>query len=242
MYSVISWKYSLEKLEKEPFSFVSRPVTDEYGRQIGRIASFVVSPNGRVNGVFIKHENDKFHRYSTNQFKTKGDDVTVFSSVKAKAEALYKETPLILRRDQALSRLLEKEKISQETFNKLHKNFETALNRMKVDAQTTLENIDKRVARCNQQIKELRLAMVYLMLERAIGKIDEKPCQTAMKEMKETLNKVNAEKVDLEATRNKLSNMLGEEATAGVEAETEKETVPALPALPEPPIEVRIKS
>ena len=238
---MISWKHSLERLEKEPFSFVGRPVTDEYGRQIGRIASFMVSPNGRVNGVFIKHENGKFHRYSSNQFKTKGDDV-IFSSVKAKAEALYKETPLILRKDQALSRLLEKKKISQEAFNKFHKNFDTALNQMKVDVHSTLENIDKQIVRCNQQIKELPLAMVYLMLEHAIGKIDEKRCQTAMKKMKETLEKVNAEKVDLEATRNKLSNMLGEEATAGLQAETKKEAVPAPPALPEPPVEVRIKS
>ena len=231
----------MSRLSNNPFSFVGRPVRDEYGRQIGRIASFMVSPNGRVNGVFIKHENGKFHRYSSNQFKTKGDDV-IFSSAKAKAEALYKETPLIFRRDQALGRLLEKKKISQEAFNKFHKNFETALNQMKVDAQTTLENIDKQIVRRNQQIEELRLATVYLMLEHAIGKVYEKPFQTAMKKMKETLNKVNAEKGDLEATRNKLSNMLGGEATAGIQAETEKEAVPAPPALPEPPVEVRIKS
>ena len=231
----------MSRLSNNPFSFVGRPVRDEYGRQIGRIISFMVSPNGRVNGVFIKYENDKFRRYPGNRFKTKGDEVTIFSSVKAEAEALYKETPLILRRDQALSRLLEKKKISQEAFNKLHKNFETALNRMKVDTRTTLENIDRRIVRCNQQIKELRLATVYLMLEHAIGKIDEKPCQAAMKKMEETLEKGNAERGDLEEIRNKLSNMLGEEATARVQAETKKETVPALPALPEPPVEVRIK-
>jgi len=34
-----------------PFLFVGKPVRDEYGRQIGRIASFRVAPIGRVDGI-----------------------------------------------------------------------------------------------------------------------------------------------------------------------------------------------
>ena len=231
----------MSRLSTNPFSFVGRPVRDEYGRQIGRIASFVVSPNGRVNGVFIEHENGKFYRYSSNRFKMRGDDIVIFSSVKLRAKALCNEMPLIWRKDQALSGLLEERKISQETFNKFHKDFENALNQLKADAQTSLDNISKQTTRCVRQIKELRSAITYLELEHAIGKIDEKLYQTAMEKMQETLKRANLEKGDLEATRNKLSNLL-EEATASVQAETKKKALPAPPALPEPPVEVRIKS
>lgn len=225
------------------FSFVGKQVRDEYGRQIGRITSLMVSPNGHVNGIFIKRGDGKFLRYSSNQFKIRGDDVVFFPLIKLRARALCNEIPLISLRDQALGKLLGKKKISQETFNNLHKKFENALNRLKADAQASLDEISKQITKCVQQIRKFRSAMVYLELEYAIGKIDEKLYQMAMEKMQESLKRADAEKSDLEATGKKLSNILhGEEATAEAQAGMRKEALSAPPVLPEPPVEVHIKS
>lgn len=88
--------------------------------------------------------------------------------------------PLIWRKDQALNELVEKKRTPPEMFDDLHKNFENALNQLKADAQTTLENLDKEVVRCGLHVTELRLALLHLEIEHEIGEIDEKSYQTAI--------------------------------------------------------------
>lgn len=231
----------------DPFLFIGKPVKDEYGRQIGRIASFMVSPNGRVDGVFVEHGNGEFFRYSSNQFKVDDDGVMLLSTIKLRAKTLCDDIPLIWRKDQALSELLEKKKIPSEMFGSLHKNFENMLNQLKAEAQATQETLDKQVVRCDQQIKELYSAMVHLEIEREIGKIDEKSYQIAVEMIQGNLKRTNAEKSDLEAIKSRLSNLLlGETPTTITPTETKKEALPVpptppAPTLPEPPVVVHVK-
>lgn len=229
-----------------PFLFIGKSVRDEYGRQIGRVASFTTSPNGPVNGVFIEHGDGEFLRYPSNQFKMDDDGVVLLSPIKSRVKALCDDIPLIWRKDQALGDLLEKKKIPSEMFNDLHKNFENALNQLKADAQAAIENIDKQVAKCAQQITALNSAMVCLEIEHEIGKIDDTPYKTALEMIQGCLKKAVDEKSDLEAMKNKLSNMLlGEAPAVVVKTETEKENLPpppASPTLPEPPGVVHVKA
>jgi hypothetical protein len=220
-----------------PFLFVGKPVRDEYGRQIGRVASFMVSLSGRVNGVLVARGDGKFFRYPSGQFTTDDDGIMLLSPTKQRAKTLCDEMPLIWRKDQALNELVEKKKIPPEMFDDLHKNFENALNQLKADAQTTLENLDKQVVRCSQQLIELRLAMLHLEVEHEIGEIDEKSYQTAIAMLQESLKRAEAEKGDLEAIRNKVSNLLSEKAS---QTETERKPPPAALMLPEPPFIVRL--
>jgi len=220
------------------FLYIGKPVKDEYGRQIGKIASFAVSPNGRVSGVFVEHGDGEFLRYPTEQFNVDGEDVTLSPSIKIRVKSLCDEIPLIWRKDQALSELVDKKKVPPEMFNELHKNFEGALNQLKADAQTTLDNVDKQIAKSNQQIRELNSALIHLEIEREIGRIDESAYQTAMEMIKEGFKQTNNEKNDLESMRNQLSNLLlGDTQTPVV-----KETQATSPALPEPPVVVHVKS
>jgi len=220
------------------FLYIGKPVKDEYGRQVGKIASFVVSPNGRVSGVFVEHGDGEFLRYPTEQINVDGEDVTLSPSIKIKVKALCDEIPLIWRKDQALSELVDKKKVPPEMFNELHKNFEGALNQLKADAQANLDNIDKQISKCNQQIRELNSALIHLEIEREIGRIDENAYQTAMEMIKEGLKQTNNEKNDLESMRNQLSNLLlGDTQTPVI-----KEPQATSPVLPEPPVVVHVKS
>lgn len=229
-----------------PFLFIGKPVKDEYGRQVGRIASFMANPNGRVNGVFVEHGDGEFFRYSTTQLEMGDDGIVLLSGIKLRVRALCDEIPLIWRKDQALSELLEKKKVPPKMFKDLHRDFESALNQLKSNAKTTLENVDKHIAKRVQQMKELQSAMIHLELEREIGKIDEEPYKTATEMIQDGLKWTSAEKSDLEALRNRLSNiLLGEEPVAIIEAKAEKEVPPPPPAppkLPEPPVVVHVKS
>ncbi len=238
------------------FPFVGKLVKDEYGRQVGHIASFMITPNGRVDEVLMEHGDGEFLCYSTDQFKIDNDGVVLLPPIRLRARALCNEIPLIWRKDQALSDLLEKKKISPEVFEGLHRSFEGALNQLKTDAKTILDDIDKQVTKRAQQIKDLHSALVNLEIEREIGRVNDESYQTAMQMIQKGLERANAERNDLEAMRNKLSNLLlGEETpteTPETTTETEKEEKTdqnnetsessKSPDLPEPPVVVHVKS
>jgi len=221
------------------FLYIGKPVKDEYGRQIGKIASFAVNPNGRVSGVFVEHGDGEFLRYPSEQFNVDGEDITLLPSIKMRVKSLCDEIPLIWRKDQALSELVDKKKVPSEMFNELHKNFEGALNQLKADAQANMDNIDKQISRCNQQIRELNSALIHLEIEREIGRIDENAYQTAMEMIKEGLKQTNNEKNDLESMRSQLSNLLLGDTQTGKETPTGSTVSPVLP---EPPVVVHVKS
>lgn len=236
------------------FLYVGKPVKDEYGRSIGRIVSFTVNPTDRVTSVFLKHEDGEFRKYSSEQFRVDGENIVLLPSIKLRVKTLCDEIPLIWRKEQALNELLEKKKVPSELYNELQKTFEGALNQLKTDAQTTLDNIDKYIARCNRQIRELNSALIHLEIEREIGRIDENSYQTAIEMIQDGLKWASAEREDLEALKNQLSNMLlGENPAVTPQQEEKTKETPETPEaqetqetdsppLPEPPVVVHVKS
>jgi len=197
------------------FFSLGKSVKDEYGRPIGKIASFQLNPHGQVDGIFIQHGDGEFKRYPAEQLKFDGSDtVVLLSPIKAKGNKLCNEIPLIWRKDQALKELLENNKVPQELYEGLHNSFEGALNQLKAEAQAVMEKIDERIAECNEQIKELNSALINLEIERHIGKIDDVLYNNAMEIVQQNLKWINSEKKELESLKNKLSNiLLGENLT-----------------------------
>ena len=226
------------------FFSLGKQVKDEYGRPIGRIASFKLNPHGDVDGIFLQHGDGEFKLYPAERFKFDGaENITLMSPMKARAKRLCNEIPLIWRKDQALKELLEKEKVPKELYEDLHSGFEGALNQLKAEAQSILENIDKRIAECNSQIRELNSALVNLEIEKHIGKIDDTLYNIAIEILQQNIRWVNTEKEDLESLKSKLSSILlgesfpqqPETAEEKVEAEKMEESAEEAPSLPEPP-------
>ena len=167
-----------------------------------------------------------------------------------RAKTLCQQIPLIWRKDQALNELVEKKKIPPEMFDDLHKNFEGALDQLKADGKTVMDDINEQITKCTKQIQELHSALINLEIEREIGRIDDESYQKALGMIQWGLKGVNAEKNDLEALKSKLSNLLlGEKTVKTPETPTQKETQevtasasPTSPTLPEPPVVVHVKN
>ena len=232
------------------FLSVGKQVKDEYEHVIGEVTSFAVKPNGRVDFVYIKQSDGKFIKYPADNLKFEGSEVILLSKIKMETAAFCDQIPLIWRKDQALRELVEKKKISSEVYEDLHSSFEGALKQLKSEAQALMNEIDKEIARCAQEIKELNYALVNLEIEHEIGKVDEESYRTAFSTIQECLQRTNIEKTDLEALKNNLSNILLGEAQSQTEQETKEEVVesaaqetptPPSPSLPEPPVVVYVK-
>jgi hypothetical protein len=226
------------------FLSIGKPVKDEYGRVIGKIASFALTPNGKFDSVFVEMGNGRFSKYPTEHLKFDGSDTIFVSTNKLRAASLCDQIPLIWRKDQALKDLAEKKKISQELYQDLHNNFDVVLNQLKKDAQALLEVVAKEIARCEEEIKALNYALAHLEIEHEIGKVDEQYYKSAFAMLQENLKRVNMEKSDMELTKNKLSNILLGETPKVAEPEANKPLkgpTLAAPELPEPPVVVYVK-
>jgi len=167
-----------------------------------------------------------------------------------RAKTLCQQIPLIWRKDQALNELVKKKKIPPEMFDDLHNNFEGALNQLKADAKTVMDDTNEQITKCTKQITELHSALINLEIEREIGRIDDESYQKALGMIQWGLKGVNAEKSDLEALKSKIFNLLlGEKTVKTPETATQKETQeatapasPTSPNLPEPPVVVYVRN
>ena len=135
----------MSKSISNPFLFVGKQIKDEYGRQIGRVASFKVTPTGRIDGIFVEHGDGEFLTYSNDQIKIDNGELIISQTLKIKANSLCQEIPLIWRKDRALNELVEKKKIPPEMYDDLHNTFVGALNQLKDNAKTITEEIDMKL-------------------------------------------------------------------------------------------------
>ena len=193
------------------FLSIGKPIKDEYGRTVGKVASFALTPNGKFDGVYVESNDGKFVKQSMEHLKFNGAEVTFTSNLKSRASILCDQIPLIWRKNQALKDLAEKRKISPDLYQELRNNFEAVLNQLKTDAQDLSEEANKETERCSQEIKTLGYAVVNLELEHEIGQVDEEAYQSAFTLLQENLKRVSTEKSAIELTKSKLSNiMLGD--------------------------------
>ncbi len=193
------------------FLSIGKPIKDEYGRTVGKVASFALTPNGKFDGVYVESNDGKFIKQSMEHLTFNGAEVTFTSNLKSRASILCDQIPLIWRKNQALKDLAEKRKISPDLYQELRNNFDAVLNQLKADAQEISEEANNELVRCNKEIKTLGYAVVNLELEHEIGQVDEEAYQSAFTLLQENLKRTNAEKSDIELTKSKLSNiMLGD--------------------------------
>ena len=224
------------------FLSIGKPLKDEYGRAVGKVASFALTPSGKFDAVFIEFSDGTFLKQPMEQLKFNGAEVTLISKNKSQASILCDQIPLIWRKDQALKDLAEKRKISPDLYQEIHNNFEGVLNQLKKDAQVLSDEISKEIARCDEEIRTLNYAVVHLELEHEIGKIGDEAYRSVFVLLQENLKRANTEKTDIELAKSKLSNiLLGDSSHSEQKTRTLVEPINEAPELPEPPVVVYVK-
>jgi hypothetical protein len=224
------------------FLSIGKPVKDEYGRGVGKIVSFAMTPGGKFDAAFIELVDGKFSKQPIDNLTFNGAEVIFTSKIKSQASVFCDQIPFIWRKDQALKDLTEKKKISPDLYQELHNNFESVLTQLKKDAQTLSEEIAQEVVRCDQELKALSYAVLHLELEHEIGKINDETYQSASKLLQESLKRAKTEKSDMELTKAKLSNiLLGDSKESVQKTKVVAAPINEAPELPEPPVVVYVK-
>ena len=224
------------------FLSIGKPIKNEYGRVIGKVASFALTPSGKFDAVFIEFGDGQFSKQSMEHLRFNGAEVTFISKIKNQASILCDQIPLIWRKDQALKELSEKRKIAPELYHELHNSFENVLTQLKKDAQIIVDEAAIEIERCQEEISSLSYAIVNLEIEHEIGKIDEENYKSAFALLQEALKRATSEKTDFELTKSKLSSvLLGDSLQIPQRTKIYAEHVNDTPRLPEPPVIVYVK-
>jgi glutamyl-tRNA reductase len=226
------------------FLSIGKPVKDEYGRVVGRVASFAMTANGKFDAVFVEFNGGQFSKQPMEQLRFNGSEVTFISTTKAQSSVLCDQIPLIWRKEQALKDLSEKKKISPEMYQEIHSSFDSVLNQLKKDAQVLSEQIADEIATCADEIRAMSYALLNLEIEHEIGRIDEEAYKNAFAMLQEDLKRTSQEKSELELAKNKLANSLLGEVFAPIQkTKTTVDLTAVEPKheLPEPPVVVYVK-
>ncbi len=224
------------------FLYIGKPIKNEYGRIIGKVASFALTPSGRFDAVFVEFGDGQFTKQPMETLKFNGAEVTFVSKIKNQAINLCDQIPLIWRKDQAVKDLNDKRKISPDLYQELHNSFTSVLTQLKKDAQIIADEAAIEIERCQEEISSLSYAIANLEIEHEIGKVDEENYKNAFALLQETLKRATLEKTDFELTKSKVSSvLLGDSQDIIQKTKTYAEQVSVAQKLPEPPVVVYVK-
>jgi len=228
------------------FISIGKPIKNEYGRVIGKVASFALTPNGKFESVYVEFGDGQFTKQPMESIKFNGAEITFVSKIKNQSGILCDHIPLIWRKDDALKDLVANKKITNEVYQDLHNSFSNVLTQLKKEAQVMIDESVIEIERCNEEITSLSYAVANLEIEHEIGKVDDENYRQAFALLQDTLRRAQAEKNDFEVTKSKLSSvLLGDQTSTSAKPLTTKvyaETVTnAATKLPEPPVVVYVK-
>jgi hypothetical protein len=225
------------------FLSIGKPIKNEYGRVIGKVASFALTPNGKFEAVYVEFGDGLFKKQPMESLRFNGPEVIFLSKIKNQAGALCDHIPLIWRKDEALKDLVDKKKITSEVYQDLHTSFTNVLTQLKKDAQLIIDESAIEIDRCQDEITSLAYAIANLEIEHEIGKVDEENYKMAFALLQDTLRRATSEKTDFELTKSKLSSvLLGDQSQSMLKTnKVYAEQVSNASKLPEPPVVVYVK-
>jgi hypothetical protein len=225
------------------FLSIGKPIKNEYGRIIGKVASFALTPNGKFDAVYVEFGDGQFSKQPMESLRFNGAEITFISKIKNQAGVLCDHIPLIWRKDEALKDLLEKKKVTPEVCQDLHNSFTSVLTQLKKDAQIIIDESTIEIERCTEEISSLSYAIANLEIEHEIGKVDEENYRAAFALLQDTLRRATTEKTDFELTKSKVSGvLLGDQSLSPMKTnKVYAEQVSNASKLPEPPVVVYVK-
>jgi hypothetical protein len=225
------------------FLSIGKPIKNEYGRVIGKVASFALTPNGKFDAVYVEFGDGQFTKQPMESLRFNGAEVTYISKIKNQAGTLCDHIPLIWRKDEALKDLVDKKKITNEVYQDLHSSFSSVLTQLKKDAQIIVDESAVEIDRCQDEITSLSYAIANLEIEHEIGKVDDETYRQAFSLLQDTLRRASTEKTDFELTKSKISSvLLGDQSQSQLKTnKVYAEQVSNASKLPEPPMVVYVK-
>jgi len=213
--------------DSDASGLVGRNLKDENARDIGRIASFLIDSSGLIDEVLVENAHGNLDRYPVERLKIDESGISLISHIDTRIEAIAERLPVITKKRRILDRLSENKVIPPEIYENLCREFDKALKGMKKEAESLLEDMDRKAEDQEDYIKTLQMSRTYLEIEREIGTVKGEIYQQSLMSILREIKNARQRKLTLMGIKDKISSILMEEEE---EPEEEPEAEPA----PEP--------
>ena len=80
------------------FLSIGKPIKNEYGKIVGKVASFALTPNGKFDAVYIEFGDGQFAKHPMESLRFNGADITFITKIKSQAASFCDQIPLIWQR------------------------------------------------------------------------------------------------------------------------------------------------
>ena len=204
---------------------INKPVKDELRSEIGKILSFIVDPTGQASKVLIRDNNGEYECYSVDRLTVENDAVVLLSEIDRTVRAVSERVPLLWRKKKVLDKLSNENKILPEIYESLYNEFSEPLEKLKIEAQGAVNELDRQINDCEETFRTLRLAKTYLEIEHEIGRVEEDAYKESLRAILNGLKGLVEKKQRLQEKRDTLSNILLGEELVGDGSKSGKEEV-----------------
>jgi len=204
---------------------------DEDDRDIGRVTSFLIDSSGRIDEVLVENAHGNLDRYSVERLKVDGAAISLISHIDTRIEVIAERLPVITKKRRILDKLSENKVIPLEICENLSREFDKALKGMKKEAQSLLEDMDKKAEEQEDYIRTLQMSRTFLEIEREIGTVAGEVYQRSLMSILREIKSARQRKLTLLGIKDKISGILvGEKEEAEEEPEAEPMPEPSVPA------------
>lgn len=187
--------------------FLGKTIRDEYGRVFGRVIGLFNNAKDEVASVGIELSNGGFSRYPRPQISVKGDSAVFIYAWKVASSAIWDEFSATRRKISALDKLYSDKEISKDIYGEMRGKNEVTINELVERREALVDDLQVRVKRLDAQIRGIQAFVADVKIERIVGEIDEESYKISSNAVQTELNRVSAEKKDIETTINRISNV-----------------------------------
>jgi len=187
--------------------YVGKPVTDTYGRNIGRLIGVATNAKDEVVSVAFELANGELLQCPSSQLLMKGDSLVFTPSWRIEAIQLQKEFELATRRVRALDELNKSGELQGEIYTSLKTQHESVAEEVKGRRQALLSSLEERLADLNSQLRDLQTLLANNKMLHTSREIDESAYLTASEAIRSGLDRTLTEKKDIEEVVDHLSKL-----------------------------------
>ena len=75
------------------FLYIGKPIKNDYGRIIGKVASFALTPDGKFDAVYVEFGDGQFTKQPMENLRFNGAEITFVTKIKTQAGTLCDHIP-----------------------------------------------------------------------------------------------------------------------------------------------------
>jgi DNA repair exonuclease SbcCD ATPase subunit len=187
--------------------YLGQSLEDTMGRPSGKLVGLTADIRDEVQAVQVALSSGDVAEYPISSIRVINGYPIILEAWRIEAEDLKREHDIIKRRRQALDQLLKDGDIDQTEYNQLRNSYEDINKDIMAKRETVVDTLAEKVARLEQQIKDLQTALTNNKMLYTAAEIDENTYRSVTESIRSGLEIARKERKDIDNTKESLQTI-----------------------------------